>query len=77
MTTATLALKESDFTQEVASLWGDLLDLGRPATFEEASDDFAKGVFGGSPADYFDAAGKYKGPCALGLSIVDLGGKKK
>lgn len=65
------ALRLKDWTPETASLWGDMLRLDRPATFEEASDDFEKRDFGGYFADYFDADGKYLGPCGLGVTVED------
>lgn len=58
------------FTDSVAWLWGDLLDLERPATFEEAYQAFQRD-FGGNFDDYYDDAGLYKGPCALGISVEE------
>jgi hypothetical protein len=62
-------LHEADFTGDAASLWGDMLELGRPATYAEALDEFQRDDFGGNIADYYTEAGIYKGPCALGVSI--------
>lgn len=62
------ALLEQNFTAEAASLWGDLLSLDRPATFQEAKTDFDKNGCEFSFDDYFDGD-EYKGPCSLGISV--------
>lgn len=69
------ALKIEDWTDDAASLWGDMLGLDRPATFDEALADFEANGFGGNFDDYFDA-GEYKGPCALGVSVHGVEGTK-
>lgn len=62
-------LNRKDWTDKAASLWGDLLGLDRPVTFEEAVDDLTKNGFGGNFADYFNADGSSKGPCSLGITV--------
>lgn len=62
-------LRTENWTAEAASLWGDLLELGRPATFEEAKADLREHGFDGSFADYFRPDGSYKGPCTLAISV--------
>ena len=63
-------LLEANWTDEAASLWGDMLELGRPATYAEAKADFDRSGFDGQFSDYFDD-GEYLGPCALGISVED------
>lgn len=59
-----------NWTDEAASLWGDMLELGRPATFAEAKVDFSLHGVGFQFADYFDG-GEYMGPCPMGVSVED------
>ena len=62
-------LKRKDWTEAAASLWGDLLALDRPATFEEAKRDLAEHGFDGTFAHYFHEDGSSKGPCSLGITV--------
>ena len=65
-----LELKRENWTDAVAWLWGDTLELGRPATFDEACANVAKNGFSVCADDYFNDDGSYKGPCALGISVT-------
>lgn len=62
-------LKRENWTKDAAIIWGDLLDLDGPATFEEAAADLSKNDFAGNFDDYFNADGSSKGPCALGITV--------
>ena len=63
-------LKQKDWTDEAASLWGDILELDRPATFAEARHSFHEDDLMVLIENYFDPDGKYQGPCELGISII-------
>jgi len=65
------ALLQANWTNDAASIWGDMLELDRPATFIEAKASFDMDGTDGNFADYFDDTGAYKGPCALGISVED------
>lgn len=63
------ALLENNWTDEAASIWGDMLELSRPATYAEAKADFDKNGVGFAFADYFDDDLGYMGPCPMGVSV--------
>ncbi len=62
-------LKQENWTDDAASLWGDLMNLDRPATYEEAKRDLEQHGYDGQFVFYFNEDGSSKGPCSLGITV--------
>lgn len=67
------ALLAANWTDEAASIWGDTLELGRAATYDEAKAAFDKDGVGFRFADYFNEDGTPKGPCTMAVSVEGRG----